>query len=127
MRGLLLSLFLVLLTPTFALSDFQGGPNPQGGGFQGPGGTGNISTVRQALSAMDDSHVVLTGYIVRRLGGDHEHYLFKDNTGEITIDVDDELFMGRTVTPQTKIRISGEVDRDFGRGAKIDVKYLEIQ
>ena len=49
-----------------------------------------------------------------------------DNTGEILVDIDDKYFMGRTVTPQNLVRISGEVDKEFAERTKIDVKQLEI-
>ncbi|MCR5259171.1 MAG: NirD/YgiW/YdeI family stress tolerance protein [Desulfovibrio sp.] len=124
---ILTALALVLLLASPAFADFQGGQGPaQGGGFQGPGGGGSASTVAQAKRAFDDSWVVLTGHILRRAGGDHEHYIFKDNTGEILVDIDDKYFMGRTVTPQNLVRISGEVDKEFVERTKIDVKQLEI-
>ena len=57
----------------------------------------------------------------------HEHYLFRDATGEILVEIDDDLFMGRTVTPQTTIRIYGEVDKEAFERTKIDVKHFDIQ
>ena len=43
------------------------------------------------------------------------------------MEIDDELFMGRTVTPQTTIRIYGEVDKEAFERTKIDVKHFDIQ
>ncbi len=106
---------------------FQEGTGSAAGGFQGPGAQGGVATVAQALSARDDSPCVLTGRIVRREAGDHEHYLFRDATGEIIVDIDDELFMGHTVTPETVIRIYGEVDKEAFKRPKVDVDRLEIQ
>ena len=80
----------------------------------------------EALKAWDDTPVTLTGHIVQRLPHDDDKYLFRDATGEIMVDIDHELFMGRTVTPETKIRISGEVDKDMMERAAIDVGWLEI-
>ena len=57
----------------------------------------------------------------------HEHYLFRDATGEIVEEIDDKLFMGRNVTPQTTIRIYGEVDKEAFERTKIDVKHFDIQ
>ena len=120
-----LALVLLLASPAFA--DFQSGaPAPAQGGFQGPGGNGSATTVAQARKAWDDSWVVLTGHIVSRAGGDHEHYIFRDSTGEIIVDIDDKYFNGRTVTPQNLVRISGEVDKEILERTKIDVKQLEI-
>jgi uncharacterized protein (TIGR00156 family) len=57
---------------------------------------------------------------------DNDHYLFRDSTGDILVDIDDELFMGRTVTPETVIRIYGEVDNEVFERTKVDVKNMEI-
>ena len=119
-----IALTLLLASPAFA--DFQGGAPAQGGGFQGPGAGGPSSSVAQAKRSWDDSWVVLTGHIVSRAGGDHEHYVFRDKTGEIIVDIDDKYFSGRTVTPQNLVRISGEVDKEILERTKIDVKHLEI-
>lgn len=87
-------------------------------------GADNGATVQAAKNMRDDAHVTLTGKIIKQLG--HEKYLFKDATGEITVDIDDEDFRGQEVTPQNTVRIMGEVDKEFGRGTEIDVKRLEI-
>lgn len=123
-----LSLVLFFAFPGWAIGGFQGGASSAGqGGFQGPGGQAGVTTVAQAKSARDDTPVVLTGHIVSRAGGDHEHYLFRDSTGEIVVDIDDELFLGRTVTPETTVRLYGEVDKELMERTKIDVKSLEIR
>lgn len=96
------------------------------GGFQGPTAQGRVSTVAEARKAWDDTPVTLTGHIVQRMPHDHDDYLFRDDTGEIVVDIDHEVFGGRTVTPQTRVRISGEVDREFMERTTIDVKFLEI-
>ncbi|MBQ7609223.1 MAG: NirD/YgiW/YdeI family stress tolerance protein [Desulfovibrionaceae bacterium] len=126
---LALSLALFLFTPCWAgPGGFQdNSPGVGGGGFQGPGGSAGVTTVAQAKKAWDDTPVVLTGHIVSRAGGDHEHYIFRDSTGEIVVDIDDKLFYGRTVTPQTTVRLYGEVDKEMMERTKIDVKRLDIQ
>ncbi len=129
MRILMALSLVVLLVSTgwAATGGFQGGAPAGAGGFQGPGGQTGVTTVAQAKSAWDDTPVVLTGHIVSRAGGDHDHYLFRDSTGEIMVEIDDELFMGRTVTPQTTVRLYGEVDKELVGRTKIDVKSMEIQ
>ena len=71
----------------------------------------------------DDTNVTLEGYLVKKTK--EEHYLFKDDTGEIEIEIDDEDFRGQQVAPQTKVRIIGEVDRDKNT-ITIDADYLEV-
>ena len=125
MRYLLfLALAVMLAVPVYAAE--TAAPALPGGGFQGPGGTVSTDTVAKALVAPNKTPVVLTGHVVERLAGSDDKYLFKDATGQIIVDIDHEIFAGRTVTPQTKVRLSGKVDKDMMEPVKIDVKVLEI-
>ena len=47
-------------------------------------------------------------------------------SGRIVVEIDYEVFAGRTVTPQTKVRLFGKVDKEMMEPTKVDVKYLEI-
>lgn len=97
----------------------------QMGGFQGPSGANTTPiTVKQALSLRDDTKVVLRGHIVNTLG--HEKYTFSDGTAEVIIDIDDEDWAGRTVTPEMTIEIFGEVDKEMFRPTEIDVDSFNI-
>lgn len=96
-----------------------------GGGFAGPGSASSATTVQQALSMRDDSPVVLTGKIVSSLGD--EKYLFRDATGEIIIEIDDDEWRGITVTPDTTLEIVGEVDKEFMDKTKIDVDSFSVK
>ncbi|MBD2786314.1 YgiW/YdeI family stress tolerance OB fold protein [Xenorhabdus sp. DI] len=91
------------------------------GGFKGP--TPSLTSVAQAKSFRDDSWVVLEGNIVKQVG--HELYEFRDNSGSVYIDIDDKIWMGQTVTPADKIRIEGEVDKDWN-SIEIDVKTIHV-
>lgn len=105
----------------------QGGfvaPNSAGntsGGFKGP--VPGLTTVEQAKTLRDDAWVVLEGHLVRQLG--HELYEFRDSTGVIHVDIDDKRWSGQTVTPNDKIRIEGEVDKDWN-SVEIDIKSLHL-
>ncbi|MGC3962089.1 MAG: YgiW/YdeI family stress tolerance OB fold protein [Rhodocyclaceae bacterium] len=92
---------------------------PATGGFVGP--TASMTTVEQARSLRDDTFVVLEGRIEQRLGRDK--YLFRDSSGTITVDVDDRRWNGQRVTPQDRVRIEGEVDKDWN-SVEIDVKTI---
>lgn len=116
--GVLLSLLLAFP----ACAAFNDGGKKYGG-FSGPSAM-TSSTVQAAKKMRDNSSVTLTGNIVQRIGGDK--YIFRDPTGEITIEIDDEDFRGQTVTPQNTVRISGEIDKEFGRGTEIDVERLDV-
>jgi uncharacterized protein (TIGR00156 family) len=113
------------LTTTSAMAQNGGfsGPDTQSsqsqGGFVGP----NVSntTVEKAKGLRDDSWVVLEGSIVRKVG--KELYEFRDASGSVNVDIDDDVWGGLTVTPKDKIRIEGEVDKDWN-SVEIDVKRI---
>ena len=133
----LLLLAMSLSVPAFAAPDGPA-PGPAGaggyqgpaasyGGFQGPTGGTENDTVAKALKCWDDAPVILTGNIVQRYAGSDDKYLFKDATGEIIVEIDFGVFAGRTVTPETRVRLSGKMDKDgMMEPAKVDVKVLEI-
>ena len=91
-------------------------------GFEGPGATPGLTVVKAAAAAKDDAKVTLEGYLVREIRA--EHYIFRDATGEIEVEIDNEDFRGLKVTPGTRIRIVGEVDKDR-TSTTIDVDYVE--
>ncbi|MEH6452151.1 MAG: NirD/YgiW/YdeI family stress tolerance protein, partial [Psychromonas sp.] len=62
-------------------------------------------------------------YIVRQLS--FEHYIFKDDSGEIKIEIGTEEFIGVTVTPSVKVRITGELDKEWGKTI-VDVDHLAL-
>lgn len=94
--------------------------------FKGPGTSAPATTAAQVKSLPDDARVTLVGKIVSQLPGSDDKYMFRDNTGEIMVDIDLKRFRGQEVTPNNTVRISGEVDKDFGQAPEIDVKRLEV-
>jgi uncharacterized protein (TIGR00156 family) len=91
-------------------------------GFVGPGAQLSLSTVASINNIQNDDKVTLEGYIVKEIRS--EHYIFKDATGEIEVEIDDEDFRGIKVTPETKVRLVGEVDKDR-TSTTIDVDSVE--
>lgn len=125
MRLILASaLALLLAAPAFAGSAPAASAAKQGG-FQGPGSAPAVDTVAKALKARDDSRVALEGRIVST-GAEREEYVFQDGTGKIVVEIDDELFHGRTVTPENVVRIWGEVDSKVVGDSEIEVEQFEI-
>ena len=94
-----------------------------GGGFQGPGLP--VITVAEALNVSDDTPVKLIGKIEKKLGD--EKYLFKDATGTVTIEIDDDDWRGVTATPDSELIIEGEVDKHIFKGTKIDVDIVTLK
>lgn len=98
--------------------------NPNGGttgGFVGPEKA--TTTVADAKLQRDDTYVVLQGNILQRHG--HDKYLFQDSTGTIIVDIDNHKWNGLTVTPNDKVEIRGEVDKDWN-STEIDVESIII-
>lgn len=92
-------------------------------GYTGPGATPQVTTVSAAQQAADDTHVVLEGQIVKRL--QDELYEFKDATGTIQVEIDDEDWPAQKVSESAKVRLTGEVDKDFNN-REIDVDRVEL-
>lgn len=92
-------------------------------GFQGSSPKLLIQDVESALHASDDSPVRLTGRIVSSVG-DHI-YIFRDATGDIKVEIDDDLWRGKAITTRTLLMIRGEVDKEWSK-LNIDVKELQV-
>ena len=118
---LLLSCVMVLALafPAMAAQGGFQGPGQAPGGFQGP-------TSGVQADTWDDAPVMLTGHIVERVAGSDDKYNFRDATGTIVVEIDHEVFAGRTVTPADRVRLSGKLDKEMMDPTKVDVKVLEI-
>ncbi|WP_407307827.1 NirD/YgiW/YdeI family stress tolerance protein [Acinetobacter sp.] len=77
------------------------------------------TTVKQALTLKDDTKVQLKGYVVKSVGD--EKYQFRDNTGTITVDIDDELWQGKPVNAKTPVTLIGEVDIDYKPAKRVEI------
>ena len=91
----------------------------QQGGFKGPGPA--VVTVKEAQGMRDDAKVTLQGHIIQHLGGDK--YMFKDATGTIRVEIDDDVWRGQTIAPDDLVEIHGEVDKDWN-SVEIEVKRI---
>lgn len=106
--------------PGFVSSDGQ--QSYSVGGFSGPTASAETS-VAEAKKQRDDAWVVLEGNIIRQVG--HELYEFRDNSGTVFVEIDDKYWMGQSVSPTDKVRIEGEVDKDWN-SVEIDVKNIRV-
>lgn len=89
------------------------------GGFVGPDVAS--TTVEEAKSMRDDAWVVLEGNIARKMG--KKLYEFRDASGNVNVEIDDHVWKGLSVGPNDKVRIEGEVDKDWN-SVEIDVKKV---
>ncbi len=122
MKRFIAVLVLVMVCAGFAYAQgFTG--TPQQGGFVDNGtAVSSAASVKEALKMRDDSYVKVRGNIVKRLTDDK--YLFRDSTGEIVVEIDNEDWGGVTVGPQDTVELSGEIDRDFNK-INIDVDVVK--
>ncbi|SRR5690606_9592549 len=83
------------------------------------------TTVKQALSMKDDSKVQIKGYVVKSVGD--EKYQFRDSTGTINVEIDDELWQGKPVSAKTPVTIVGEVDIDYKPAKRVEIDVDEVR
>lgn len=123
MKKVLLSSVLVLSLFGAGFQDAQT-PANQGsyGGFTGSQAQG-ANTVAGALKARDDTMVTLKGNIIRQVA--HEKYEFKDSTGVMIVEIDDDKWNGLSVGPNDVVEIYGEVDSEIYRKNEVDVKFIK--
>jgi uncharacterized protein (TIGR00156 family) len=92
--------------------------------FTGPTITGSRTTVEQARKAPVDTYVIVTGNIVSHLR--ENYYTFRDETGNIRVEIEPPVWKNREVGPETKVRLVAEVDRNAAGTIYLWVKSLEI-
>lgn len=108
-------LIATLLGSLSAMAEFVG-PATSDSGYH---------TVRDVLDRpVDDQKIVLQGYLAQKLA--NERYSFTDNTGSITVEIDDESFPPEPIRPDMLVEIRGRIDADFMRAPEIDARYISI-
>jgi len=120
-KSLILASLLLASTSVFAefIDTTTQTVQTQKGGFIGS--SISKSTVAQAKTLSDDTPIILEGNIVKHLGKDK--YLFRDQTGDITVEIDNDEWNGVTITSKDTIIIYGEVDKDWN-SIEIDVDSI---
>ena len=105
--------------PLIALCGFAAAAHADPGtsGFQGPDNFRPI-TVAEAAGLADDTPVRLEGFIVHALGD--EKYEFRDDTGTLIAEIDDDDWRGVDVTPELRVQLRGEVELER-QGVELDV------
>ena len=89
--------------------------------FTGPQEQNKVS-VAQLKDLADDSWATLEGNLVKHLGG--ENYMFRDASGEVEVEVDQDVWRGTEVGPDDLICIRGEVDHSWNK-TEVEVEHLE--
>lgn len=91
--------------------------------FTGPSAAGQASTASAVRDVRLGTYVTLTGRIVNHQRDDY--FTFRDETGEVRVEIESATWGGRKIGPDDTVRLLGEVDR--GRaGRYVWVKSLHI-
>lgn len=70
----------------------------------------NLKTIEQAEALPNNSTVVLEGYIVSQ--AKKKEFYFKDTQNKlIRLKIEDHIWHGLDVSPNTKVRIQGKIDK----------------
>ncbi|MDO4435991.1 MAG: NirD/YgiW/YdeI family stress tolerance protein [Cardiobacteriaceae bacterium] len=83
-----------------------------------------IVTTAEKNTWKDDQRVALQGKITEQY--DDDDFLFQDKDGTIKIEVKDRAWRGQNVSPDTEIRIFGEVDKSDNGTVELEVHRVEI-
>jgi uncharacterized protein (TIGR00156 family) len=105
-----------------ALAAMAAQADPAQGGFKGPS-TVELATVAQASEMDEEATVKLQGFIVKAVGD--EKYEFQDDTGTITVEIDDEDWRGLEVGPSDRVELTAEVDREWKR-VELEAEHIQL-
>ena len=98
--------------------------SPSQAQFTGPSARGQKTTVAAAAAARAGTYVTVSGTIASHLREDY--YMFRDDSGEIRVEIAQRVFAGRRIGPDTRIRLVGEVDRNAAGVTYLWVKSLDL-
>lgn len=81
-----------------------------------------VSQVSEVKNMPDDSMVYVQGYLIQNLG--NENYTFQDDSGTMTVEIDDDLMGSNAYSPTTLVWIAAEVNK---QGNIVALEAEEIQ
>ena len=104
-------LFTLLLACSSTLAFANDQPTNYQDEFSKPmDGVNTVASVLSASAVIDDTPILLTGYLIEPLG--KEVYLFKDETGSLNVKIDGDKMSGLQVKPNDKVTLKGEVNKE---------------
>lgn len=83
----------------------------------------NVVTVSQVAKLADETGITLTGQISKHLKSDH--YEFKDSSGTIGVEIDDDIWRQAGLKVGDHVRLVGEVDTHRYKPTDIEVIKIE--
>lgn len=88
------------------------------------GSNKSVSKVSDVQNMADDSMVYVQGYIIQSLGNDN--YMLQDGSGQIMVEIDNDLMNNATITPQTVVWIAATVDQETGQPTSLEAEEIQI-
>jgi uncharacterized protein (TIGR00156 family) len=108
MRNVLFTLILAC-SSTLALANDQTA-NYQDQFSKPVDGINTVESVLNASAVIEDTPILLSGYLVEPLG--KEVYVFKDDTGTVNVKIDGDKMPSLQVKPNDKVTLKGEVNKE---------------
>ena len=111
-----------ILALTTAIAMICGAFSVQAASMNSDGTDKPISHVSDVKNITDDTMVYIQGYLIQNLG--NENYTFQDDSGTLTVEIDDDLMGSNMYSPTTLVWIAAEVDK---QGDIVSLEAEEIQ
>lgn len=94
--------------------------------YVGPSSHSSYKSISDVLkNPVDDREVIIEGTLSRKIG--KNKYIFSDGVAEIRVEIDSKHFPALTqVNEKTRVKLHGEIERDFMESPEIDVKLLTV-
>lgn len=109
-----------ILLPTIAMANGQGDLNRNGGvRFNGPVEVTSVAELKGIK--LGETDAIVEGNILRQI--QHDKFLFSDGTGEMVIEIDDDIRLDQSIDEKTRLRLSGEFEKWDN---EMEVERLEI-
>jgi uncharacterized protein (TIGR00156 family) len=82
-----------------------------------------VTHVADASNMAEDTIIYVQGNLTQNLGD--EMYIFTDDSGNITVEIDDDLMQGKTFTPNMAVIITASIDKE-GNVTSLDAEEIEF-
>lgn len=82
-----------------------------------------VTNVADASNMPEDTIIYIQGTLTQNLG--NEMYIFTDDSGNITVEIDDDLMKGQSFTPNMAVIITASIDKE-GNVTSLDAEEVEF-
>lgn len=90
--------------------------------YHGPVETVTVAELLQDTGMLTERDAVVEGQLVKQINADT--FIFSDTTGEIQVEVDDDVQVPQAINASTRLRLYGEYEG--GRTPEIEVDRIQV-